>query len=111
MLSVKATGYQLDPKLGFLYEYRIQFGRTHTWTLFKRYEDFQRLHKELCDRYGSSTAPKLTGQVRPWARTSLETAQERQPKLEAYLDEILMTSEMWEPPTYRVRLPDAAACI
>ena len=95
-----------------LYNFQVQFGRSHNWIVSKTYEAFALLHEELGKSYGFQSLPYLTGPVRPWAKNSKSTGVDRLPKLESYLMEVLAVWHTWQPSIYVVKVPnpDVAAC-
>ncbi|KAH9588687.1 hypothetical protein LSM04_008241 [Trypanosoma melophagium] len=70
------------------YEGKIQYD-------FQVCFDFTFLHAQLEKKYGSSKVPHLTGVGRLWVRNSIANAAGRLPKLESYLNELLIVSPLW----------------
>jgi hypothetical protein len=105
VLSVNAIDFlHYDGQL--IYNFQIQFGNHLNWIISKTYEHFCSLHEELGRSYGTSVLPYLTGPVRPWARNSTSTGDDRLPKLEAYLQEVIARWPLWEPSIFVVRVPN-----
>ncbi|ORC85198.1 uncharacterized protein TM35_000371710 [Trypanosoma theileri] len=104
-IKVSAIDYlQYEGKMQ--YNFQVCFGSRRDWVLSKLYDDFTSLHAQLEKQYGSSKVPHLTGAVRLWARNSSSTAAGRLPKLEAYLNELLIVSPLWTPTSNNIVVQD-----
>lgn len=95
-VSVDSDAYLFEDG-DFMYGFRVSYGPVH-WRVEKKYADFVTLHKSLRKEYGREVIPHLTGEVAFWKKESTATAEERHPKLLAYLNHLLEHWAEWKPP-------------
>ena len=78
------------------YHIEVEWGAGAPWIVFKRYSEFEALHKSLVKFYGNKQVPGFTKKKRlPVGGTSHGFVEKRMLKLEQYLRDVVEQWSMW----------------